>query len=107
MLVGIAGQLVSFFPKWVSGTAVPPAAPARPGMPPVDTMTPHEILSILDKHERWLGKRQGGVRANLAMEDLRGLHLASVVLRHSKLSGTVMSGCDLCTGPTCAVRICA
>ena len=39
-------------------------------------MTPHELVAILDKHERWLAKKPGGVRANLAMIDLQGMHLA-------------------------------
>ena len=43
-------------------------------------MTPHELVAILDKHERWLAKKPGGVRANLAMIDLQGMHLAGSTL---------------------------
>ena len=58
-------------------------------------MTPHELVAILDKHERWLAKKPGGVRANLAMIDLQGMHLAGSTLKSCKLSGAIMTGCDM------------
>jgi len=36
-------------------------------------MDPQELIKILSLHERWLNRKPGGVRANLAMADLRRL----------------------------------
>jgi hypothetical protein len=64
-------------------------------------MTPHELVAILDKHERWLAKKPGGIRANLAMIDLQGMHLAGSTLESCKLSGAGMSRPMLQMGGRC------
>src|SRR3954453_15078408 len=58
-------------------------------------MTPHELLAIIDKHDRWLARRTGGARACLAMADLRGMYLARTNLRKIKLAGAILTNCDL------------
>ena len=58
-------------------------------------MTPTEFLEILDLHEKWLKGASGGVRADLALQDLYGYELAGVNLRMAKLAGANLSRCTL------------
>ncbi len=44
-------------------------------------MTPQQLVMILQEHEAWLTKGQGGVRANLARQNLTGFSLAGARLR--------------------------
>ena len=58
-------------------------------------MTPHELVAVLEKHERWLKNKSGGSRANLTMANMEGSNLSGVNLAQGKLSGANLSHCDL------------
>lgn len=52
-------------------------------------MTPRELINILEKHLRFVRKREGGVRA-----DLRHANLSTLNLRGVNLQGAILSGAD-------------
>lgn len=53
-------------------------------------MTPNKINEILDKHQKWLNKEEGGERA-----DLRGEGLQNANLRGADLTGATLVETDL------------
>jgi len=52
-------------------------------------MTPQEIIEILGRHERWLKKQQGDVRANFAQKSLIGLNFDRSNLQQSKFRAPI------------------
>src|SRR5271169_4620861 len=57
--------------------------------------TPEEIVQLLDRHERWLRKAPGGIRADLTLQVLSGANLSRIVLRGAKLAGCDLSNARL------------
>lgn len=48
-------------------------------------MMQEELNMILDKHEKWLNKEEGGEKANLGGANLRGAYLSGANLRGADL----------------------
>ena len=49
-------------------------------------MTPEELVGILKKHQRYVQRMAGGVRADLKHQDLSGLKLPQVDLQEGTLT---------------------
>ena len=54
-------------------------------------MIPEELQEILEKHKKWLGRQNGGKRADLSGTDLRGANLRGADLLGAVLSDAVLS----------------
>ena len=59
------------------------------------TISKDELSEILSKHEIWLNKEVGGIRADLRGADLRGADLSRADLRWADLRGADLNGADL------------
>ena len=71
-------------------------------------MMPDVLQSMLEKHQNWFLKKQGGARLNLALADLQGCDLSGAQLSSAKLSGAnlsrgVLTGARLCEADLFAV----
>ena len=53
------------------------------------------LEKILEKHEKWLNKEEGGEKADLSYVDLSYANLKGVDLRHANLRGADLSYADL------------
>lgn len=70
------------------------------------TMDKKELNEILKLHKMWMNGEEGGVKANLWLNDLRGMDLSGMDLRevnllqaflnHANLRGANLSGVNLC-----------
>jgi hypothetical protein len=58
-------------------------------------MTEQELKDILDKHKLWLGREEGGVRANLEGANLRDANLRNANLRDAYLRNANLWDADL------------
>lgn len=58
-------------------------------------MTSNKLKVVLEKHQKWLDKKKGGVRANLSNADLRGADLSNANLRYAELIGANLIGANL------------
>ena len=58
-------------------------------------MMQEELNMILDKHEKWLNKEEGGEKANLGGANLRGAYLSGANLYEANLSEANLSGANL------------
>ena len=58
-------------------------------------MTPHELVDIIKKHERFVLQKPDGSRANLQYQDLSGLKLTNLEFSHAVASGANFSECQL------------
>ena len=58
-------------------------------------MKSEKLKKILDRHLKWLERKEGGERANLIGADLRGANLIGADLRGANLIGTDLRGADL------------
>ena len=61
-------------------------------------MTVDKINEILDKHQKWLNKEEGGERADLRGDGLQNANLRGVNLRCALLRGADLRGADLTGG---------
>ena len=59
-------------------------------------MKQEELNSIVELHRKWLYNEEGGKRADLSFENLRGADLCGANLRDADLRGADLRDADLC-----------
>ncbi len=67
-------------------------------------MKSSEFVEILKNHRAWLAGR-GGVRANLALQDLSGLKMPDLQLSKASLTGANLSDCELRGASLCGADL--
>ena len=64
-------------------------------------MMPDVLQSLLEKHQAWFLKKNGGARLNLSLADLQGCDFSKSQMTSAKLSGAnlsraILTGAILC-----------
>jgi uncharacterized protein YjbI with pentapeptide repeats len=69
-------------------------------------MTPSDLVETLERHSQWLANQNGGMPADLALQNLFGYDLTGVKLHRAKLTGVDFSQAILARADLSKAEIC-